>query len=150
MQMAFEELEELLDRQHGRAPLTSAEYFGLLAAAARSAVGPLAYSEDDPTPEDASWLVRQLSRLDLVKKEEFTSRCAKIRRPEVLTYGYQVRKGGFWVHRLLHSKHLQDERAASFRFWGRVHFTIACLVCLMIGEIYIAMVRDFLKYQREL
>jgi len=151
LRVAFEELEELLDeqqqqQQHGK--LTSAEYFGLLADALRRTVSHEASTEDVQQEESSSWAAKLLARLDVVKTVEFSRRCAKVRRPELLTLRHQARRGGYWVHRLLHSRHLDDERSASFRFWGRLHVSIAVLAFLMILEVYVAMIRDFLKYQR--
>lgn len=148
LQMAFEELEELLDGQQA-GTFTSAEYFKLLALAARRAVGPMIpFEEAQRRLQPPEWQRQLLARMHLAKIEEFSHRCAKIQRPELLTPFHQICRGGYWVHRLLHSRHLNDERSASFRAWARLHLFISGIAFLWWSEPCFALARDFLKEQQ--
>lgn len=161
LRVAFEEVEEVLDGTERDEPLSSAEYFGLIAEALKVELSRHSRQESNSLPScgDVSCesgsattdglLNSFLAKLDLVRMEEWGYDYS-VSRPDVLTLAYRLRRPNWWVHRVLHSSHFTDDRATSFRRWAWVHVVWSTFAILCIAEVFTATGRDWFKTQRQL
>lgn len=146
VRIAFEILDNSLASE---SILTSADYFLRLAEdtlSQSSETTRVTCSLDIAT--SPHWYDPMLEKADMMQVEQHPLLTQELSRPELVTVWHDFSKGGFWVYRLLHSRHLNDDRASAFRCWSHVYIFFVGLAFFLIAEVYIAVVRDFLKFER--
>lgn len=145
LHVAFEEVQEALDERNYDEPLTSAEYLGLLAEAVRIEVVRAKKASYKDNPDDDG--ITEICGVKVM--QEYAERYP-VSRPEVLSWSYSFGKGGWWVHRLLHSRHFSDDRATSFRNWAWLSNVISVFVILCFSEMYTTTIVDWFKTQQKM
>lgn len=159
LRVAFEGVEETLDNQaqgaggSGGRTLSSPEYFALLRSAAVLEVdrakqvqqeAKLSGQTEQPSRSCTDSLMASCG-FDVLP-DELAMTMGNARRPEVLGTWYNLRRG-YWVRRLLHSSHLDDERARSFRRWTRAYLGFVVFVAFLFVWMYLATTVTFLAYE---
>jgi len=138
LRAAFAQVEDALEARRYDQPLTSAEYFAILAEAVRAE-----QKLGQRVAQDASPQAPQYGSLfGLYTKPS----AIVVSKPEVKSWSYHM--FSFFPYRVLHCRHFDDERSASFRFWARLHTAVSIVAILCLFEVYVATGIDFFKEQR--
>lgn len=145
MRVAFEEVEEALAKNELDEPLTSGQYFGLLYKAVETERKKESETKSTKVVHESwtkdvldfveSQLNYHLAKFGMEGIDEYETH---ISRPEVLTWTHALRKGNWWVHRLLFSRNFTDDRAKRFRRWALAHniFASVVMICVIYWIMY--------------
>lgn len=153
LRLAFEEVEEAYD--HEDSPFDSGGYFGMLVHAAKIELENTREKAKQVPKNEWAWWERLLANRGLPPVDDYNTThfgglhsTEVMRRQDLLSAMHSIKNGGYWVHRLLHSRHLTDDRALNFRWWSKVYLCFVVLFVVWFLWTFTCTAVTFFTYQR--
>lgn len=161
LQLAFEHIEIELDGKQAE-PLTTDQYFAKLRDQTGYEVESLLLSarrkDTESLKDEWAWWEKILAKLGLPPIQTYSERhqlddhhtLVRERVANVLKESGRGKRLVYWVHALLHSKHLRDNRSIDFRRWSLAFIIIVSVIALLLLDVFMSTTATVLEHQQVL